>query len=136
MIEDPRLAGDRLDHVVAVEALIGVEVVIGAARAASPSHRHVDDREAEQVGELRDPADRTGRVGVAVTRVLDQRRVGLGDPDDRRVLGQGSAAQQRRGVDGVGKVDVDRELRSVARGQVPVARADPLVVDRRRGRRL
>ena len=60
--------------VVAVEALQRLEEVERAARAAGAAHVDVDDREAHQVGEDRDAALRAGRVGVAVARVLDQRR--------------------------------------------------------------
>ena len=74
VVQDPRLARDRLDHVVAVEALQRLEEVEGAARAAGAAHVHVDDREAHQVGEDRDPALRPGRIGVAVAGVLDQGR--------------------------------------------------------------
>ncbi len=73
--EHPRLVGDRLDHVVAVEVLHVFEEVVGAARAAGSAHVHVDHREAHQVGEHRDAVFRAGRVRIPVARVLDQRRI-------------------------------------------------------------
>ena len=75
VVEHPRLVGDRLDHVIAVEVLQRFEEVEGAARAAGPAHVHVDHGEAHQVGEHGDAVFRAGRVRVAVARVFDQRRV-------------------------------------------------------------
>jgi hypothetical protein len=104
----PRLARDRLDHVVAVEPLERLEVVECAAGAARAPHVHVDDRVAQQVEQLRDRALPARRVRVAVAGVLDDGRVG-----------------RRAG----GEPHVDRELRAVARRQVAVsARRDPLPV--------
>ena len=133
----PRLAGDRLDHVVAVEALQRLEEVERATRAAGAAHVHVDDREAHQVREHRDAARRSGRVGVAVARVLDQRRV-------RRQRTRGwsgssgcrAAGRDARLVGLVGGCTLYGELRAVAGREVPVAAArDRLVVDRRVPRR-
>ena len=53
---DPRLVGDGLDHVVAVEVLQPLEVVERPARAAGAAHVDVDHGEAEQGGDLADPA--------------------------------------------------------------------------------
>jgi hypothetical protein len=71
VVENPRLFGDRLDHVVAVEILIRFEEVEGAARAAGSAHVHVDHREAHQVREHRDAAFGAFRVRVPVAGVLD-----------------------------------------------------------------
>ena len=112
---DPGLPRDGLDHVVAVEPLQRLEVVERAAAAAGPAHVDVDDRVAEQVGDLADRALPAVRVGVAVAGVLDQRGV------------RARAARQ---------ADVDRELRPVARAQVAVAAGgDPLRVALRARRR-
>ena len=120
VVPHPRLAGDRLDHVVAVEALQRLEEVEGATRAAGAAHVHVDDREAHQVREDRDAAGRSGRVGVPVARVLDQRRVRrqrnagpLGIGRARREAGLARRARRR--------VHVDGELRAVTGGEVRVA---------------
>ncbi len=139
----PRLVGDRFDHVVAVEVLQLFEEVKSAAGAPGAAHVHVDDREAHQVGEDRDAVFGPGGVGVAVARVLDQRRVGrrvagrrhAGDRQGREVEHGRHAGLARRARR---RVHVDRELRAVARGQVGVAVVgDFLFVDagvpRRRG---
>ena len=62
VVQDPGLAGDRLDHVVAVEALERLEEVEGAARAAGAAHVDVDDREAERVGDRANRALAARRV--------------------------------------------------------------------------
>ena len=99
------------DHVVRIEVLERFEIVERSARASRPAHVHVDDRETHEIRELGQAAFRTRRVRVAVARVFDQRRVG-------------TRACRRR------KVDVDRQLGAVARGQVRVAAVgDPLVED-------
>ena len=113
-VRDPRLAGHGLDDVVAVQRLVALEVVERAARAARPAHVDVDDREAREVADRRDRALTTGRVRVPVARVLDERRV---RPRSAR------------------EVDVDGELRPVARGQVAVAVGRQLLVVDARGRR-
>ena len=51
VVGDPRLPGDRLDDVVAVEVLQRLEEVERAARAARAAHVDVDDRESHDVGE-------------------------------------------------------------------------------------
>ena len=115
VVQHPGLAGDRLDDVVAVEALQRLEEVEGAARAAGAAHVDVDDREAHQVGDDRDPAlrDRPGRR----TR----------SPSTRSGSGSGrpaaAAARSRRQDFGhvLGRMDVDRQFGAVARGQVSVA---------------
>ena len=107
-MQHPRLARDGLDHVIAVEALQRLEVVKRAARATGPAHVDIDHREPEQVGDRRDPAVGSLRIGVAVAGVLDQRRVG---------------------PFAAGQVHVDRELGPVAGREVAVAAGrDPLVV--------
>ncbi len=87
--EHPGLAGDRLDHVVAVERLQGLEVVEGTARAARAAHVDVNDRIAEQAGNRSDPALGAGRVGVAVAGVLDDRRIGAVLGRSGKVDGEG-----------------------------------------------
>ncbi len=122
--------GDGLDHVVPVEALQRLEEVERAARATRAAHVHVDDREAHQVREHRDAARRPGRVGVAVARVLDERRVRRRvrrTARDRRAGREAGLARRARG-----RVHVGGELRAVAHGQVRVAVGrDRLVVDAR-----
>ena len=114
-VRDPWLAGDGFDDVVAVEALQRLEVVERPARAPGAPHVDVDDGVAQQQRELRDRALAAVGVGVAVARVLDERRV---------------RALTRR------QLDVDRKLRSVAGLQVAVAGAgDRLLVERRARRR-
>ena len=109
VVEHPRLMRHGLDHVIAIEALERLEVVKRAARASGPAHVDVDDGEPEQVRDLADAALGTGRVGVSITRVLDQRRIRAGP---------------RR------QADVDRELGPVPGGQVAVTAArDRLVID-------
>ena len=125
-VRDPGLAGDRLDDVVAVEALQRLEEVERAAGAAGAAHVDVDDGEAHQVGEDRDPALRAGRVGVAVAGVLDQRRRRRGG---RRAGQRDREWERRRARDVLRRVHVDRELGAVAGRQVPVAaRGDRLAV--------
>jgi hypothetical protein len=129
VVQDPGLVRDRLDDVIAVEVLQRLEEVEGAARAPRAAHVDVDHREPHQVGEERDPALRPGRVGVPVARVLDQ--------------GRRRTARQRRQLDPgkdfrhvLRRMDVDRQLGPVARGQVPVpARRDRLAVEVGAGRR-
>ena len=112
VVEDPGLARRCLDHVIAVKALQRLEVVEGAARAASAAHVHVDHRVAEQVEDLADSAFGAGRVRVAVPRILDQRRIWT-------VRG------------GSGQADVEGEAGAVPRGHVAVAAGgQSLVVDR------
>ncbi len=128
---DPRLAGDRLDHVVRVEVLQRLEEVVGPARAAGAAHAHVDDGEAHQVGQGGDAVLRPLRGGGAVAGVLDQRRVRrqvvhaeVGQLDARGQAGQIGRAGRR--------VHRDRQLGAVPGGEVAVAVAgDRLVVDRR-----
>ena len=98
VVQHPRLAGDGLDHVVAVEALQRLEEVERAAGAAGAAHVDVDDREAEQVGDRADRALAAARVGVAVARVLDQGRVG--PRRWRRAGGRRSPAWSRRAWSG------------------------------------
>ena len=102
-VRDPRLRGDGLDHVVAVERLQGLEVVQRAAGAAGAAEVHADGGEAE---ELRDRRRRlaTARVRRVVARVLDHGGVGAR-------------------VDRAGQGDVDGQQGAVARLQVAVARA-------------
>ena len=125
----PRLAGDRLDDVVAVEALQRLEEVEGAARATGAAHVDVDDREAHEVREDGDAALRSVRLGVPVARVLDQRRVrrrvrgAAGDGEARGKPGEARRARRQ--------VHVDGELRPVAGREVPVAAA-PRSTGRRR----
>jgi hypothetical protein len=108
-MQGPALAGHGLDDVVAVERLVGLEVVERAARAARAAHVHVNDGEADQVADDGDAALGARRTGVPVARVLDH--CGIGALVDRP-----------------GQPDVDRELRAVARGQVLVALPQRLVV--------
>ncbi len=146
VVEHPRLVGDRLDHVVAVEVLQRFEEVVGAARAAGPAHVHVDHREAHQVGEHGDAVFRAGRVRVPVARVLDQRRVRRRVARRRHTrLREGREVKFRRHAGLAGRtgrrVHVDRQLGAVARRQIRVAVVgDRLVVDagipRRRGVRV
>ena len=76
VVQHPRLPGDGLDDVVAVEALEALEVVKRTARAAGAPHVDVDDGEAEQVRDLGEAAVRTvERICVAVAGVLNERRV-------------------------------------------------------------
>ena len=72
---DPRLRGDGLDGVVAVERLQLLEVVVRAAGAPGAAEVHADGREAEQ---LRDARRRLVAVGVrrVVAGVLDDGGVG------------------------------------------------------------
>ena len=87
---DPRLAGDRLDHVVAVEALQRLEEVEGAARATGAAHVDVDDGEAHQVADQRDAA--LGAVGIRVAVARRTRSasewVRPGAPAPRRSAGR------------------------------------------------
>ena len=123
VMESPRLARDRLDHVVPVEALQRLEEVEGATRAAGAAHVDVDHREAHQVGEDGDPALRTGRVRVPVARVLDQGR--SGPRGERRQL---HAGQHLRHV--LRRMHVHGQLGAVAGGHIAVAAGgDGLVVD-------
>ena len=80
VVEDPGLAGDRLDRVVAVEALERLEVVEGAARAAGAAHVDVDDGEAELLNQRLNRALAAVRVGIAVAGVLEQGRVRTAAP--------------------------------------------------------
>ena len=127
VVEHPRLVGDGLDHVVAVEVLERLEEVVGAARAAGAAHAHVDDREPHRVQQRRDPVHRTAGVGVPVARVLDHGRV------RGRVGGQAGRKRERQAGDArdLGRrPHGQRELGAVARGQVLVAVViDCLVVD-------
>ncbi len=130
VIPHPRLTGDRLDHVVAVEALKRLEEVERATRATGAAHVHVDDREPHQVREDGDAVRRSGRVRVPVARVLDQRRVrrrevgATRNGDARREAGLARGARRR--------VHVDGELRPVTGGEVRVAVVrNRLVVDAR-----
>ena len=107
VVEHPRLAGDRLDHVVRVEILQRFEIVERAARTAGPAHVHVDDRETHLVGHRGDSAFRAGGIRVAVSRVFDQRR------------SRAFVLRRREGR----RMDVDRQLGAVARRQVGVAAA-------------
>ena len=115
-VEDPRLRGDGLDHVVPVERLELLEVVVRAAGAAGAAEVHAHGGEAEQ---LRDPRRRLRRVGV--------RRVVPG------VLDHGGVGPTTRGS---GQRDVDRQLGAVARGQVAVPRAEVLARVERLRRRV
>ena len=133
-VRHPGLPRDRLDDVVAVERLERLEEVEGSAGAAGAPHVDVDDREAHQVRQDRDPALRSVGIRVAVSGVLDQGR-GRSAGRERRQVESGQDAGDVRGW-----VDVDRELRAVASPQIAVpARRDVLVVDpgarRRRPRR-
>ena len=121
--------GDRLNDVIAVEVLQRLEEIIGAARAASATHVDVDNREAHQVGQDRDPTFGPGRVRVSVARILDQGR--------RRATRQRRQFDTRQHVGHVlRRVDIDRQLGPVARGQVAVStRRDRLFVDVGAGRR-
>ncbi len=129
IVQGPGLVRDRLDDVIAVEALQRLEEIEGAARAAGAAHIDVDDREAHQVREDRDPALRPGRIGVPIARVLDQRR--------RRPTRQRRQFDPGEGVRHVlRRVDVNRQLGPVAGRQVAVpARGDRLAVDAGAGRR-
>ena len=97
----PRLGGDGLDHVVAVEALDRLEVQERPARAAGAAHVDADVGEAERVVE----SARTGccRAGSGRSRST-RRRSGTGPVPD-------------------GKRDVGRQGGAVAGGEV----AEPLV---------
>ena len=90
VVEHPRLVGDRLDDVVAVEVLQRLEEVEGAARAAGPAHVDVDDREAHEVREDGDAVDRA-RPGSAYPYPEYSIRVGYGG---------GSRSARREGVPG------------------------------------
>ena len=111
--EHPRLGGDRLDGVVAVEELGVLEEPERAA--AAPAAAHVDADVG--VAERREELGERGGVGVArlVAGVLDDRRVGAG-------------------VGGAGQHDVDRQRRAVAGLEVAEAagRQALLGVERRR----
>ena len=98
VVQDPVLAGDRLDDVVAVGLLGGVEHVEHAARAARAAHVDADGGVAEQAG---DEGAGLGGIGVrrAVARVLDDGRV-------RALVGR------------AGQAHVDAELLAVAHGDV------------------
>ena len=113
-VRHPRLRGDGLDGVVAVERLEGLEVVARAARAAGAAHVHADGRVAEQL--------RDARRGLAAARV---RRVVAGVLDHRGV---------RALVDRAGEVHVHRQQGAVAGLEVPEAGLEMLVgVERLRG---
>ena len=71
---DPRLRGDRLDDVVAVERLQRLEEVERAAGATGAADVHADRRVPEQLRDLRARLRRAGMRRV-VARVLDHRRV-------------------------------------------------------------
>ncbi len=107
-VGDPRLRGDGLDDVVAVERLQGLEVPPGTPRAPAAAQVDTDGRVAER---LRDGRRRRAAVGVrgVVPRVLDDGGVGAA----------------RRGPR---QLHVDGERGAVARLHVAVA-----VVDRLRG---
>ena len=98
----PRLRGDRLDGVVAVERLQVLEEVVRAAGAAGAAHVHADPRHAER-----------GRHELVLRLAgARARRVVAGVLDDGRV---------RALVRGAGQDDIDRERRAVTGRQVPVA---------------
>ena len=134
VVQRPRLAGNRLDHVVAVQALEWLEEVERTARAPRAAHVHVDHGEAHQVADDRDPALRPVGVRVAVAAVLDQHRRRALRHRRQQGADRQSLGHVLRGMDVVG------ELGAIARGQVAVAAGrDLLVVDvgtrRRRPRR-
>ncbi len=70
-VEHPGLAGDDLDHVVAVGRLRRAQHVEHAAGAAAATHVHSHHREAQQVGEQGARLRLVG-VGGGVARVLDR----------------------------------------------------------------
>ena len=94
VVQHPGLAGDGLDHVVAVEALQRLEVVIRAARAAGAAHVDVDDREPEQVG------DRAIRSAAR---------------PDRRSRSRSTRPASGTGPEPAGQAHVDRQPGAVAR---------------------
>lgn len=112
VVQDPRLAGDGLDHVVAICALGGAEEVEDAAGAARAPDVDPDGGEPQQVG---DRGPRGGAVGVggAVPAVLDHGGPG---PGAEQVL--------------VRRADEHRERDAVADPQVAEARLELLVVER------
>ena len=125
VVEHPGLVGDRLDHVVAVEVLQRFEEVEGAAGAAGAAHVDVDDGEAHQVGDQRDPVFGTGRVGVAVAGVLDQGRGRAGrdvGEFDRRGLRFGGRGGGRGGVRGSSAPEVPAESRGSTSCRPPGSR--------------
>jgi len=77
-VQHPGLPRDRLDHVVAVDALQRLEQSRRAAGAAGAAHVDVDDGEAHPVRDDRDPLCGPAGIGVAVPGVLDQGRDWLG----------------------------------------------------------
>ena len=114
---NPRLRGDGLDDVVAVEQLQRLEEVVGAARAAGAAHVHADGGEAEDGGDERGRI--VGRVAqgghrVAQPLVAGDRLARL----RRRVAGVGHHRRVGPFVDGAGQGHVGRERGAVARGDV------------------
>ncbi len=123
VMQHPRLARDRLDHVVAVEVLERLEEVVGAAGAAGAAHVDVDDRKPHQVGDDRDPVLGTGRVGVSVAGVLDQRRPRR---PARRRRGHRHAGRQRQPGQRVQRrADAARQPRARRPGSTADARRSP-----------
>ena len=134
VVEHPGLVRDRFDDVVSIEVLQGLEEVECSTRAAHPAHADVDDGEAHEIGEDGDAALGSGRIGIRVARVLDERRIRREEVGPVRQLGVGRQAGFARGARG--RVHGEGELRPVARGEVLVAAGrDGLLVDARIPRR-
>ena len=111
---DPRLRGDHLDRVVAVERLERLEVLPRTARATGAAHVDADRRVPERLREAHPGLVGVGVRGV-VARVLDDRRV-------------------RTFLDRPGQPDVDREQRAVARRRGTGSPRRGAVIDRSSGR--
>ena len=134
VVEHPGLVRDRFDDVVSIEVLQRLEEVECSARAAHPAHADVDDGEAHEIRQDGDAAFRSGRIGVRVARVLDERRIRRKEVGPVRERGIGRQAGFARGAGG--RVHGQGKLRPIAGGEVLVtAGRDGLAVDARIPRR-
>ena len=131
VVQDPRLVGNRLDDVIPVEILQRFEEVERPARTTGAPHVDVDHRKSHEIGENGDPILRSGRIRVAVARILDKRWV------RRKVVSGAIRHRSASGQSGLtGRVSrrmyVDGELRPVTGREVLVSVVrDLLVVDAR-----
>ena len=82
---DPRLRGDRLDHVVAVGRLQRLEELERPTRASRAADVHADGRGTERTGDQRARLRRRG-IPRASSRNIDDRRVGAGRADPEASL--------------------------------------------------